>query len=89
MVAEGNQHGFWSLGVANAMDTALLNASNDSVNFAVSDGGNFKIFASDSSNAMFVNGVVFTLTANFADGSTASTTTTIKTAASAGSLGCG
>src|SRR6185369_12479196 len=72
---------FWSLGAANGLDTALLNASNDSVNFAVSDGGSFKIFAADSSNAMFVNGVVFTLTANFSDGSTATAQTTISAVA--------
>jgi hypothetical protein len=31
--------GFWTLGVANGWDTALLNGNNDDVNFPVADGG--------------------------------------------------
>ena len=66
--------GFWSLGAAGGLDTALLNAANDSVNFAVTEGSSFKIFASDFQNLLFVNGTAFTLTANFSDGSTATQT---------------
>jgi glucose/arabinose dehydrogenase len=63
--------GFWSLGAASGLDTALLNAANDSVNFMVTEGSSFKIFAADYQNLMFVNGTAFTLAATFADGSTA------------------
>jgi hypothetical protein len=70
--------GFWTLGVANGLDTPLINAANDSVNFLVTEGNSFKIFAADFQNLLFVNGTVFTLTANFSDGSTASATVTIN-----------
>jgi len=69
--------GFWSLGVASALDMPLLNAANDSVNFSITEGSSFKIFAADYQNLMFVNGTVFTVAATFADGSTASTNVTI------------
>jgi hypothetical protein len=59
---------FWTLGVASGLDTALLNGANDSVDFTLAEGGSVKIFAADSQNAMYLNGVIFTLTANFADG---------------------
>src|SRR4029077_2536984 len=39
--------GFWSLGADTGLDTALLNAANDSVNFALAEGNSFKIFAAD------------------------------------------
>ena len=73
--------GFWSLGVATSTGSALLNASNDSVNFGVTEGDTFKIFAADYLDAMFLNGVVFTLTASFSDGSSASASATISVAA--------
>ena len=63
--------GFWTLGVANGLDVPLLNASNDSVNFPLTEGSSFKIFAADFQNFMFGNGTVFTLMADFSDGSTA------------------
>ena len=68
---------YWTLGVAAGLDTPLLNGSDDSVNFPLTEGGSFKIFAADWQNAMFQNGVVFTLTANFSDGSSASASAAI------------
>jgi hypothetical protein len=49
------------------------------VNFPVSEGGSFNIFAADASSGSgyFTAGSVFTLTAAFSDGSTASVTVTI------------
>jgi len=71
--------GFWSLGAASGLDTALLNnTANDSVNFAVAEGSSFKIFAADYLGQMFVVGSGFTLSANFADGSTAAASVTIN-----------
>jgi hypothetical protein len=70
--------GYWSLGVAGALDGALLNGVNDAVNSPLNEGSSFKIFAADYQNLMFVNGAVFTLTANFADGTTATASTTIN-----------
>ena len=70
--------GYWSLGAATSVGGALFNAANDAVNFALTEGSSFKIFAADWQNAMFQNGVAFTLTANFADGSSASASTTIN-----------
>jgi hypothetical protein len=68
---------YWLVGAAVGLDSVLLNAANDAVNFPVAEGGGFKIFAPDWQNLMFVPGVKFTLTANFADGSSASSSTTI------------
>jgi hypothetical protein len=70
--------GFWTLGAASGLDTALLNAANDAVNMALSDGGSFKIFASEYQNRMFDPSTTFTLAATFADGSTATAKTTIN-----------
>jgi subtilisin family serine protease len=70
--------GFWSLGAASVLDTALLNAANDSVNFAVTAGSSFKIFAADFLGQMFVPGSGFTLSVNFADGTTATANATIN-----------
>jgi hypothetical protein len=64
-------HGFWSLGAATGLNTELLNADNDSVNFAVAEGSSFKIFATDFLGQMFVPGSLFTLSVAFADDSTA------------------
>jgi len=69
--------GFWSLGAASGLDTALLNATDDSVNLALTEGGSFKVFAADYLSQMFVSGSGFTLTANFSDGSIASANVTI------------
>jgi hypothetical protein len=49
-------NGFWSLGAATGLNTELLNADNDSVNFAVAEGNSFKIFAADFLGQMFVPG---------------------------------
>jgi len=67
----------WALGAAGSLDGALLNAGNGAVSFGVADGGTFFVFASDLSSAPFSSGAVFTITANFADGTTASATVTV------------
>ena len=64
-------NGFWVLGAASTLDAALFNAANGTVNFPLTAGSSFNIFASDFQGAMFVAGSSFTLTASFADGSTA------------------
>src|SRR2546428_4996392 len=56
-------------GAAASLDAALLNAGTGTVSFAVADGGVFFVFASDFSPTQFSSGASFTLTANFADGS--------------------
>jgi hypothetical protein len=69
---------YWALGAAASLDGTLYNNTSDaSVNFAVSDGGSFKLFASDNNNTHFPEGATLVLTANFADGSTASASTVI------------
>ena len=79
---EGNwdtqpNNGFWVLGAASTLDAALFNAANGTVNFPLTAGSSFNIFASDFEGAMFVAGSSFTLTASFADGSTATATASI------------
>jgi len=70
--------GFWILGVGATLDGALLNAPGTmAVNFAVADGGSFVVFASDYQASEFLPGRTLTLTATFADGSSATVTTTI------------
>jgi hypothetical protein len=70
--------GFWVLGVAANLDGALLNALGTmAVNFPVADGGSFVVFAADYQNAEFLPGRTLTLTATFADGSTATAVTTV------------
>src|SRR5207245_8714279 len=64
----------WALGAAASLDGALLNAGTGTVSFAVADGGVFFVFASDFSPTQFSSGASFTLTASFADGSSAVTT---------------
>jgi hypothetical protein len=72
-------NGFWSLGAATGLDSQLLNnPANDSVNFAVTAGSSFNLFAADYQNRMYVNGTVFTLAATFADGSKVMVNTTIS-----------
>jgi hypothetical protein len=66
---------YWVLGAAPFLDGTLYNNLNGTVNFQVSDGGGFKIFAGDaSSGTYFPAGATLTLTVKFSDGSTASTT---------------
>jgi len=67
----------WALGAVASLDGALLNASNGAVSFGVTDGGVVYLFAADPSSA-FATGTSFTLTANFADGTTATATTTVQ-----------
>ena len=68
---------YWALGAAASLDSALLNAANGTVNFAVADGDTFLLFASDTTPTPFTSGAGFTLIANFADGSVVTVTTTI------------
>jgi hypothetical protein len=67
---------YWALGTATSLNGALLNGSTGAVSFAVADGSVIYLFAADPS-AAFITGTSFTLTANFADGTTASATTTV------------
>ena len=68
---------YWALGAANSLDGPLYNSADTRVNFAVADGGTFNIFASDQNNALYGPGSEFILKATFADGSTASASTTV------------
>jgi len=68
---------FWALGVAAALDGALLNAGNGAVNIAIADGGAVHVFAGDPNPPAFTSGSGFTVTANFADGTSASATVTL------------
>ena len=70
-------NGFWVLGAASTLDAALFNAANGTVNFPLTAGSSFNIFASNFEGAMFVAGSSFTLTVSFADGSTATATASI------------
>ena|GEM_PF-3169578 len=58
------------LGAASGLNTELLNADSDSVNFAVAEGSSFKIFAADFLGQMFAPGSLFTLSVAFADDGT-------------------
>ena len=64
------------LGAANSLDALLLNASNGTVNFAVTDGGSFNIFASEYGN-LFAEGSSFTVTVTFSDGTTSAASATV------------
>ena len=62
----------WVVGVATTLDSELLNDPGTmAVNFAVADGGSFRLFAADYANIEFVPGTTLTLTATFSDGSKA------------------
>ena len=70
--------GYWILGATSALGNPFYNnASNGSVNYLLTDGGSFKVIIPDYLNQLFLSGTVFTLTATFADGSTATASTTI------------
>ena len=59
----------WLLGVAGTLDGVLLNdPATVAVNFAVADGGSFRLFAADFASIEFVSGVTISLTATFSDG---------------------
>src|SRR5207247_2287190 len=68
---------FWALGVSAALDGALLNAGNGAVNAAIADGGAVYVFAGDPNPPAFTSGSGFTVTANFADGTSATATVTL------------
>jgi hypothetical protein len=70
---------FWALGAASSLDAALYNASNTSVNFNLAEGGLFNIFASNQNGALYTPGSTFTLKATFADGTTATASTSVST----------
>jgi hypothetical protein len=69
---------YWVLGAAASLNGALYNTANAGVSFAVSEGSSFSLFASDGTgNTYFPPGSTFNLTATFADGSTATASTTV------------
>jgi hypothetical protein len=68
----------WILGVSASLDGALLNASTGALATPVADGGSVYVFASDPSPSAFIGGAVFVLTAQFADGTSASASVTIQ-----------
>src|SRR5207247_1091739 len=75
------------LGAAPTLDGALLNSPGTmAVNFPVADGGSFILFASDYQASEFLPGRTLTLTATFADGSTASAVTTVAPASGPANL---
>src|SRR5262249_4177880 len=69
---------FWALGVSAALDGALLNAGNGAVNVAIADGGAVYLFAADANPPVFTTGSSFTVSANFADGTSASASVTLS-----------
>ena len=69
---------YWVLGVAASLDGPLLNAADGTVSLTLPEGSGAILFAADLFD-LFVPGSVFTLTATFADGTTASASTTIGT----------
>jgi hypothetical protein len=69
--------GYWFLGAALGLDTALLTTSTGTVNFAVPTSGTFVVFGSESTTGHFRPGSTFRLTLRFADNTTLTATTTI------------
>jgi hypothetical protein len=70
----------WVLGASTGLDTPLLNdPATMAVQFAIADGGTFRVFAADFADIEFVPGTTLTLIATFSDGTTA-TGVTIATA---------
>jgi Bacterial Ig domain/Divergent InlB B-repeat domain len=63
---------FWTLGVANSFDDHLLNGGSG-VSVQVGGGASLTLFAADMA-ALYASGSSFTITATFADGSTATAT---------------
>ena len=69
---------YWVLGVAGSLDGTLYNGSSGAVNFAVTDGTSFKLFAGDIIGGTYLPvGATATLTANFADGTSATASVVI------------
>ena len=62
--------------MSNALGGALVNSGSPAVNVAVTEGGSFHLYAADTSSPLFA-GASFTLTAQFADGSSATTSVVI------------
>jgi len=70
----------WILGAASSLDGPLLNdPATMAVNFAVADGGSFKVFAADWADIEFVPGTTLTLTVGFSDGTSVTATTVAAT----------
>jgi hypothetical protein len=70
----------WILGAASSLDGALLNdPATMAVNFAVADGGSFKVFAADFADIEFAPGTTLTLTVRFSDGTAVTATTVAST----------
>jgi len=69
---------YWVLGVAASLDGPLLNTADGAVSLTLPEGSGAMLFAADLGD-LFVLGSDFTLTATFADGTTASASTTIGT----------
>ena len=67
----------WVLGVAQTQTSALLNAADGAVNFAVADGGSFSVFGTDWYDSKFVAGTTLTLTVTFSDDTVAAASVTI------------
>jgi len=68
----------WVLGVASTLDSALLNDPGTmAVDFAVADGGSFRLFAADWANIEFVPGTTLTVTAVFSDGTSTRASVTV------------
>jgi hypothetical protein len=55
----------------------LVNSADDSVNLFLAEGNSVKLFAADLQDRMYLSGTMFSLTATFADGSTAGTSVAI------------
>ena len=71
--------GFWVLAVADTLDGPVHNTPGTmAVNFPVADNGTFVVFAADFQASEFLPGRTLTLTATFADGSTAAAVTTVS-----------
>jgi len=62
---------YWALGVAAGLDAALANGPGGAVSLAVTDGQVVHLFASDTAPTPFSSGASFTVTARFADGTSA------------------
>jgi subtilisin family serine protease len=78
----------WALGVSASLDSALLNAGDGTVSFAVADGSAFVVFASDF-GSVFSPGTSFSLTVTLADGSSATATVSLQAAPTIASVSPG
>jgi hypothetical protein len=65
------------LGVAATQTSALLNAADGAVSFAVADGESFTVFGTDWYDSKFVPGTTLTLTVTFSDATVAAASRTI------------